>query len=160
MVRKTWILAVLVLLTTGCATTGSDTREQSNTDMIRGLYDAFGRGDAATVLGALDQAVVWNEAENVGYDDRNPYIGPDAVAEGVFGRILRDFEGFTVTPQEFIAEGDTVVALGRYSGTSNATREKLDAQFVHVWKLRDGKVVSFQQYADTAQFSRLIRVSR
>jgi ketosteroid isomerase-like protein len=27
----------------------------------------------------------------------------------------------------------------------------LDAQACHVWKLRDGKIVSFQQYADTAQ---------
>jgi hypothetical protein len=31
------------------------------------------------------------------------------------------------------------------------TGKKLDAQACHVWKIRDGKVASFQQYVDTAQ---------
>ncbi len=45
-----------------------------------------------------------------------------------------------------------VVALGRYGGVYKATGVKVNAQFVHVFRFKDGKVASFQQYTDTAQF--------
>ena len=122
---------------------------------IRDLYSAFARGDAAAVLAMFDPEIVWNEAENIPYADRNPYEGPQQVAEGVFGRILTDFEGFTVTPEQIIHDGDTVVALGRYRGAYRTTGAPLNAQFAHVWTFNDGRIARFQQYADTAQFQRI-----
>ena len=124
---------------------------QANVDLIRGLYEAFARGDAPTVLGAMDPGIVWNEAENFPYADRNPYVGPMAVAEGVFGRIGAEWDQFQVLPGEFLDAGETVVALGRYHGTFRATGKAINAQFVHVWRVGGGKVTAFQQYADTAQ---------
>ena len=122
---------------------------------IRDLYAAFGRGDAGAVLAMFDPEIIWNEAENIPYADRNPYVGPQQVAEGVFGRILTDFDGFTVTADKIVHEDDTVVALGRYRGVHRSTGQSLDAQFVHVWTFRSGRIVRFQQYADTAQFLRV-----
>lgn len=129
---------------------------QANRQLIQALYDDFARGDAGAVLAAFHPQIHWLEAENVGYDDRNPYRGPQQVGEGVFGRILSEFEGFTVKPHQLVAEGDTVVALGRYSGRYRATGRALDAQFVHVWTLSDGQITAFQQYADTAQFGQVM----
>ena len=57
---------------------------QQNADLMKSLYAAFGRGDVPTVLGAMDPAIVWNEAEGFPYADKNPYVGPQAVLEGVF----------------------------------------------------------------------------
>ncbi|NIP57141.1 MAG: hypothetical protein GWM92_03310, partial [Gemmatimonadetes bacterium] len=122
---------------------------------VQSLYDAFAHGDADTVLGALHPGVDWREAEGSPYADQNPYIGPLRVAEGVFERLLSDFEGFTVTPEQLVADGHTVVSLGRYAGTHAATGEALDAQFVHAWTIEDGRVTRFQQYTDTAQFQRV-----
>lgn len=127
----------------------------SNRELIQSLYDAFARGDAGTVLGAFDPEIVWIEAENFLYADRNPYVGPEQVAEGVFGRIMTEWNGFTVGPETLLQDEKTVVALGRYRGTYKATGRRLDAQFVHVWTLRDGRVTNFQQYADTLQFARV-----
>jgi uncharacterized protein len=121
-------------------------------DIVRGIYDAFGKGDVPGVLGSLDERVRWQEAEGTKYADRNPYTSPQAVAEGVFQRIVADLPDFAVVPGSFIEGGDTVVVEGRYKGTSGATGARLDAQFVHVWQLRDGKVVRFQQYTDTKQW--------
>jgi uncharacterized protein len=128
----------------------------SNREVIQSLYDAFAKGDAATVLGAMHPKVDWKEAENSPYADQNPYIGPGRVGEGVFGRLMADFEGFTVTPQKLVAEGDTVIALGRYTGTHRGSSKRLDAQFAHAWTIRDGKVTDFQQYTDTAQYQQLM----
>ncbi|HJU92023.1 MAG TPA: hypothetical protein VJ656_03720 [Pyrinomonadaceae bacterium] len=52
---------------------------EQNTKTIEGMYEAFGRGDIAFVIGALDPDVEWWEAENFIYADRNPYVGPQAV---------------------------------------------------------------------------------
>ena len=57
-----------------------------------------------------------------------------------------------MTPEEIIGSGDTVIVRGRYRGKYKATGVAVDAQFAHVWKLRDGQAVSFQEYTDTAQF--------
>lgn len=127
----------------------------SSAQLIRSLYDAFGRGDAGSVLGMLHPRIVWMEAESIPYSDRNPYVGPQAVAEGVFGRIVSEWDGFTVTAERLVTEGDTVVAMGRYRGVFRATGRALDSQFCHVWTVRDGQVIAFQQYADTAQFQRV-----
>lgn len=124
---------------------------QANVDLIRGLYEAFARGDGAAVLEAMDPGIVWNEAENFPYADRNPYVGPLAVAEGVFGRIGAEWDQFQAAPGEFLDAGDTVVALGRYTGTYKATGKPISAQFAHVWRVSGSKITAFQQYADTAQ---------
>ena len=66
------------------------------------------------VLAAFAPDIVWNEAEhNLPLADGNPYIGPQAVLEGVFMRLGEDFDGFGVVPERYIAEGDSVVSTLR-----------------------------------------------
>ena len=127
--------------------------------VIQDLYDAFARGDAATVLGTLHPTVRWMEAESGPLAAGNPYSSPQAVGEGVFGPILQDVEGFQATPADLVAEGSDVVAFGRYTGTHRGTGRVLNAQFVHRWSVEGGKVVSFQQYTDTAQWNRVYGTS-
>jgi uncharacterized protein len=124
---------------------------QDNVDRVRSLYEAFARGDVPAVLGGMDPQIEWNEAENFIYADKNPYIGPQAILEGVFMRIGGEWSTFTADPEEILGSDETVIAFGRYRGTYKATGGRVDAQFVHVWRLRDGKIVRFQQYTDTAQ---------
>lgn len=121
-------------------------------DMIRGLYDAFGKGDVPGVLGSLDKNVKWHEAEGYPYADESPYSA-ETVAPRLFQRLVQDIPDFRVVPKNFIEGGDNVVVEGRYHGTVGATGAKIDAQFLHVWELRNGKVVRFQQYTDTKQWS-------
>jgi len=125
---------------------------QDNQEIVKSMYDAFARGDVPFVLGLFDPQIEWNEAENYLYAGGNPYIGPQAVLNGVLAPTGRDWDGFSATPEEIVASGDTVIAMGRYRGTYKATGARANAQFVHVFKLKDGKIIRFQQYTDTAQF--------
>ena len=125
---------------------------EENRETVQGMYDAFGRGDIGTVLAALDPDVEWWEAENFIYADNNPYVGPDAVLQGVFARIGGEWEGFLVSPKEVLDAGDTIVGHGHYSGKFRNTGRDVRAQFAHVFTFRGGKIVKFQQYTDTAQF--------
>jgi ketosteroid isomerase-like protein len=129
---------------------------QSET-IVRGVYEAFGKGDVPSVLGAFAAAIEWNEAEGFAYADGNPYRGPQAVAAGVFMRIVGDVDGFTVSPQRYIEAGDVVVVEGRYSGTMKATGTRIDSQFAHIWQTQNGKIIRFQQYTDTRQWAEAAR---
>ena len=122
---------------------------QENVALIRGIYDGFAAGDVGAVLGAMSPDIVWNEAENFPYADGNPYVGPQAVAEGVFARCIGEWDGFAVNVEEILDAGDTIVALGRYGGNCKATGKAMNAQMVHVWRIAEGKAVAFQQYVDT-----------
>ena len=124
-------------------------------ELVRSLYAAFAEGDAATVLGAFHPEIVWHEAEGNPLAEGNPYRGPQAVGEGVFGRLAAEIEGFVVTPDLLVAEGAHVVAMGRYTGTHGVSGEPLDAQFAHHWTVEGGRVTRFQQYTDTEQWTRL-----
>ncbi len=124
----------------------------SNVQMMQDLYDALGRGDMPVVLGAMDPDIEWREAEGNPYDPVGKgWRGPDAIVQNLFMRLATEWDGFTVHPREFYDAGPAVVVDVRYTGTYKQTGKKLDAQVCHIWKIRDGKVTSFQQYADTAQ---------
>jgi ketosteroid isomerase-like protein len=128
---------------------------QENVDLVRGIYEDFGTGNIAGVLGRMAPDMEWNEAENFPYDDGNPYVGADAIVSGVFMRLGGEWDGFAARPKEFLDAGDTVVVLGRYGGTYKGTGKPLDAQLCHVWRVKEGKAVHFQQYTDTLQAARV-----
>lgn len=117
--------------------------------LVEGIYAAFAAGDMAAFTMALAPDVMWNEAENYPYADRNPYRGVQQIMEGVFGRTAEDWDNFAVHMTDLIDGGDRVVAMGRYSGTHKKTGNPLDVQAAHVWTIENGKVVRFQQYLDT-----------
>ena len=123
-----------------------------NVEFVQGLYAAFAVGDVPTVLAAMDPGIEWREAESNPYQPSGEaWVGGDAIVENLFVPLVTDWESFTILPKEFHDGGASVVVEGRYSGTHRTTGKLLDAQFCHVFRIRDGKVVSFQQYVDTAQ---------
>jgi ketosteroid isomerase-like protein len=128
-----------------------------NVQLLKDAYEAFGRGDIASVLGAFDPNIQWREAEGNPYEPAGtPWVGPEAITQNLFMKLGTEWDGFTVSPREFHAAGNTVVVEGRYTGVYNASGKSLDAQVCHVWKLRDGRVTSFQQYVDTAQLQEVM----
>jgi ketosteroid isomerase-like protein len=122
-------------------------------EIVKSLYDAFAKGDVPGVLGAFDSGIQWREADGFLYANGNPYVGPQAIVEGVFQRLAADVENFAVTPVNIIDGDQTIVVEGRYTGTIKATGAHVDAQFAHVWGFRNGKIVRFQQYTDTKQWA-------
>ena len=126
----------------------------SDLKKIKAVYDAFARKDILGVLEVLSADIAWTEAE--GFPYAGTYHGPKAVLEGVFMRLGSEWDGFACVPHEFIDGGDTIVALGKYSGTYKATNKSFEADFAHVWKLSGGKAVRFVQYVDTLLVHRAV----
>lgn len=147
------ILSVLtiVLLMNACTQTQYS---NPNVEIVQGMYDAFAAGDGAAVLAKFSPDIIWNEAESNSLANGNPYIGPQAIAEGVFARLGQEWETFTLTDQNLYGVGeDMVLVTGRYQGKHAITGKMIDAQHVHVWWFEDGMATRFQQYVDTKQLA-------
>jgi ketosteroid isomerase-like protein len=127
--------------------------QSSCVNAARGVYEAFAQGDVPTVLAGMDPNIEWREAESNPYEPSGAaWIGPDAIVNNLFMKLATEWDGFAVHPQQYHDAGETVVVEGRYTGKYKATGADLDAQFCHVFKFKDDKVTSFQQFTDTAKF--------
>lgn len=118
----------------------------SNAEVIKDLYGSFATGDVGAVLGAFDEKIDWQEPESLPFEDQ---IGPQAVGENIFGLVMQLVPNFSVAPDEIHDAGDVVFAIGTYRGTAAATGKDLEAPFVHVWRLKDGKIAGFRTHTDT-----------
>jgi len=128
----------------------------SAVDTLKAGYAAFGRNDPSVLFAAMDPAIEWHQAQGNPLADRSPYVGPQAIGEGVFARLLAAIDNFTVVPGTFIDGGEHVVVVGRYRGTMKNGGASLDTPFCHVFRFQGDKIVMFQQFTDTAQWTRLM----
>jgi uncharacterized protein len=127
---------------------------EQSVEVVKGIYAAFATGDVPGVLGAFSEDIEWYEAEGMPYGGL--HRGGDAVAQKVFGPITEDVDNFAVAPEEFMASGESVAVVTRYTGTGKATGKDLNQTAVHVWDIRDGKVARFRQFMDTVKFAEVV----
>lgn len=125
----------------------------NNINIINSLYTSFSNGDVPAVLGAMDENIIWYEAEGNKFADGNPYKGPEAVLNGVFGRVLAEHEYFKLEGIDLHEMYDNkVFATLRYKAKHKNGNE-YNAQVAHLWTLKDEKIVAFQQYVDTKKLN-------
>lgn len=115
-------------------------------------YAASARHDLEGMLADLAPDVHWVEMESSAY--AGTHVGRAQIIEKVFEPIGRQWEDFAFTPERLIDGGNTIVAIGWYSGTFRATGKRMRARVTHVWDVEDGKVRRFEQFADTLALER------
>jgi uncharacterized protein len=126
-----------------------------NKAMVERVYEAFADRDYEAVMSHFADDFEWYAADNSPLADMSPYSGIEAVRTGVFARIEAGFERLVVVPDEiFEAEGGRVIVLGYYHGKFRGKTDEFRTQVAHIWTLRHGRAVKFQQYLDTLKVSR------
>jgi ketosteroid isomerase-like protein len=124
--------------------------EQDNVRLIKEQYAAFQRGDLQSVLDTMTDDIEWITP---GPQAFLPLAGNRRGREEVtqFFSILSDTNEYSLfEPLEFIAQGDRVVVLVKAQGTVKATGYSIEAEMVHLFTVRDGKVERFREFYDTA----------
>ena len=125
----------------------------TNKDIIEQAYASFAAGDVPAALAAFADDIRWVEAD--GFPLGGTYVGPQAVLEGVFMRLGEIGDHFAVVPEQFVADGDTVVALGHIAWKHKDSGAPASVTMAHVWTFRDGKAATFRQHTDTARVREL-----
>jgi uncharacterized protein len=118
--------------------------------VVQQFYRSVAAGDIERVLTLLAPDLEWTEAERFPYYG-GVWRGPKEVLDNLFVPLSKDWAGFSVTPHEFVDNAEQVVAFGEYKGTYRATGREMSAPFAHRWVVREGKIIRFNQYTDTAK---------
>jgi ketosteroid isomerase-like protein len=122
---------------------------------IEKLYASLAERDYEAVMSHFANDIVWIVADNSPFADQSPYHGIAEIRSGVFERIAAGFEKLVVVPDEiYAADGGRVVVLGYYHGKFRGSPEEFKTQVAHIWTIRDGRAVKFQQYLDTLKVAR------
>ena len=123
----------------------------SNIEMTKKGYEHFQRGDIPGLLRDLiDNTCIWISP---GPRDKLPWAGTFRGKQEIanfFAQVGQNLEFSEFAPQEMIEQGNTVVVLGRLAGRAKKTAKPITNEWAHVFKYREGKVVFFQEYIDTA----------
>jgi ketosteroid isomerase-like protein len=133
--------------------------EQDNLDVIRRGYEAFGRGDLDALLRLFDNDIEWVTPGPADMPIAGRRRGVQEVAQ--FFRILGEtFDIQRFEPKEFIAKDDRVVVLGEDTAQIRNTETTVDYAWVHVFKLKDGRIASFCEYGDMTAVVAALRAAQ
>ena len=125
----------------------------SNVDTLRQGYEAYGRGDLETAMADWHDDVRWEGSESTRIPGNGVHEGKQAIA-GSLMETVQAYDSFSVTPDEFIEDGDTVVALGHTEASKGDKNAKVP--FVHIFRFEGDKVKRIQILTDTAVAAELL----
>ena len=131
----------------------SDT--ESNKKLLKEAYARWSSSKGASVgdwMALADDDISFGSlaegAEAVSFTA--PIRGKEAL-RAYFDGLLGAWTMINYTVDEYIAEGDSVVAVGATSWKNKHTGKTFDTRKVDVWKFRNRKAVDFYEYYDTAK---------
>ena len=123
--------------------------EEQNIGVVQRGYEAFGRGDIESLLALLDETITWSTPGPADLPMAGNRRGRAGVAE-FFQTLVATVDVLRFEPKQFVAQGDVVVVLGDDTSRVKATGVSIEFEWVHVFTLRDGKVIAFKEYGDVS----------
>jgi uncharacterized protein len=120
----------------------------TNLEIIKSTYEGkTSEENGRNLAKYVAEDISWTEAR--GFPYAGTYIGLESIVKNVFGRLGSEWIDYKFTPEDYVAHEDKVVAYGFYSGTYKATGKYFEARVAHLWNLKAGKIISFEQFVDS-----------
>ena len=135
----------MLVALSGCSLSGE---KMTNLEIIKSTYQGKTSEENGKNLSKyVADDISWTEAKSFPY--AGTYNGLENVIKNVFNRLGSEWIDYKFTPEDYVASEDKVVAFGTYTGTYKITSKSFAARVAHVWKLKDGKIISFEQFVDS-----------
>lgn len=116
-------------------------------EVVKAHYDANDRKDLNGMVADIAPDARWTEMS--GFPCAGTYVGPEAIIENVFKALGGMFDDYAFVLDRLLDAGGQAVGIGDYSGINKKTGKPFTARVVHVWDVKDGKIVAFEQFTDT-----------
>ncbi|GIK38367.1 MAG: hypothetical protein BroJett011_22000 [Chloroflexota bacterium] len=126
----------------------------SNVETVQAIYEAFARGDVATILDKLDDAVEWETTAPV---SDVPWLQARRGKANVVG-FFESMAPLKITrfePHTIFDGGDKLFVLITFEATAHGKSYSFPHNG-HLWQFNPaGKVVKYDHVTDTAQMTRM-----
>ncbi len=122
--------------------------ETSNINLVKRLYSFFANREINSILELLSTEVEWGEPENPYNPAGGRRYGHKGFLEWVnIGREAEDI--LELKPEKMLADIDTVAVIGNMKCLAKPTGKIYESDFVHVIKIKNGRIEKFQEFFDT-----------
>ncbi len=121
----------------------------ANADTVKQGWDALSKGDIDGVLETYADDIRWDGWNDKEVPGGGRFQGKDEVKEMLTQWGPDNFEEIEAVPDEIHEDGETVVVLGHAEGRTKSGG-RFESPFVHVNRIRDGKVAEVLALTDTA----------
>lgn len=123
-----------------------------NIALVERMYQLFHEKNDVLIRELFLENVQWNQME--GFPGGGKYRGIDEVLEFIFSGFRNDWTDWHAQTERFIDGGNSVFAIGYYSGTYRSTNRSVRAAFIGEYVIEAGKIAAFHQYTDTYLIAR------
>ena len=120
---------------------------EENVKIVSSAYDAIEFKHVEALLDLLDLEIEVSQTPLL------PWGGTFGGHQGFIRYAARMLEHIDSQPEfeELVSSGDQVVAIGRTRGRVKANGRQFHLRFVHVWTVKDGKIVRFEPYINAPE---------
>ena len=149
------LFSSLIVMSDSGLAEGSDPKgphaNSESKKVVEQLYGYFQDGDMDKILSLLDPEVVFKLH---GPEHQIPWAGTYNGHAGVsqfFSRIMTTMDLSEVSHDQFVVDGEYVNVLGRDIGTIRSTGGEFNANYLHSWRVRNGKILNLEEITDTGE---------
>ncbi|WP_281636239.1 nuclear transport factor 2 family protein [Flavobacterium marginilacus] len=136
---------MLLFVLSGCSL---NKKAMTNLEIIKSTYEGkTSEENGKNLAQYAAENISWTEAKGFPYG--GTYIGLEEITKNVFSRLGSEWIDYKFTPEDYVTSNDKVVAYGTYTGTYKITGKSFTARVAHVWKLKESKIISFEQFVDS-----------
>jgi ketosteroid isomerase-like protein len=127
----------------------------ANVEALRPVYEEWSRGNWQPRFDVYDPEMEW------GWSEEFPEFDGVSRDPEVSSRRLRDWlspwQDWRCEAEEFVAAGDCVVVLTRYSGRGKESGVDVESQGAHLWTMREGRAIRLEVFSSRAKALEMAR---
>jgi uncharacterized protein len=118
---------------------------QENVDLVRQIFDGWGRGDLRTGVPHYDSDIVLVLREE--FPEAGTYRGTDEIRKYT-RQMLAPWDDFAISGEEFVDAGDRVLVRVRQHGTGLGSGAPGELRYFQVWTFRERSVIRIESIWD------------
>jgi ketosteroid isomerase-like protein len=123
---------------------------RANIEALKPVYAEWAKGNFSPKFDVYSPEMEWGWSEEFpGLEAVSP--DPDALRSSRLAAWLDPWEDWRCEAEEYVAAGDAVIVLCRYTGRGKESGVRVDTDGAHLWTLKDGKVMRLEVFSDRAR---------
>jgi uncharacterized protein len=125
--------------------------QEANVEALRPVYEEWGRGNWTPRFEVYAEDMEWGWSGE--FPGMAP-VSPDPEGMTASDRLrewLSPWEDWRCEAEDYVASGEFVVALTRYTGRGKESGATVDTQGAHLWTMRDGKVIRLEVFSSRSK---------
>jgi ketosteroid isomerase-like protein len=115
---------------------------QRNVEIVRGIYERWGRGDFRAGVELYDPFILFVLRPE--FPEAGAYCGLDEIRRYMREDFLADFEGAAIIGEEFLDAADSVVVRVNQQATGPRSGAEVRMRYYQAWTFRGGFVIRIE----------------